>query len=113
MLSPSDQFLHADALPRRRHEGSARPLRRSNARGRRREDLPGRGPVRHPDHRSSRFYPPGTRVPLASTLNFGAGQTRANNAVIPLGTGGSIAIVCGQPAGGVAHAVIDVNGYFE
>jgi hypothetical protein len=58
-------------------------------------------------------YAPGTRFPLASTLNFGAGQTRANNAVIPLGTGGSIAIVCTQPGGAAADVVIDVNGYFE
>ena len=58
-------------------------------------------------------YPPGNRVPLASTLNFRAAQTRANNAIVRIGTGGSIAIVSSQPAGGTAHVVVDVNGYFE
>lgn len=29
-------------------------------------------------------YPAGTAIPLASNLNFRAGQTRANNAILPL-----------------------------
>ena len=47
-----------------------------------------------------------------STLNFRAGQTRANNAVIGLDSAGNLVIRCGMTTGG-AHAVLDVNGYFE
>jgi glucose/arabinose dehydrogenase len=47
-----------------------------------------------------------------STLNFGAGQTRANNAVVGLDSAGNIVIRCGMTTGGT-HAVLDVNGYFE
>jgi hypothetical protein len=57
-------------------------------------------------------YAAGTSQPLVSTVNFVAGQTRAANAVLPLGAGGDIAVFCGQPSG-TADAVIDVNGYFE
>ncbi len=55
-------------------------------------------------------YAAGTTRPLASTLNFAAGQTRAVNAVLPLGSAGDVAAFC---AIGTAEAVIDVNGYFE
>jgi hypothetical protein len=58
------------------------------------------------------LYPGGTPLPLASALNYRAGQTRANNAIAPLGVGGTVAVFCGQSAG-TTHFVIDVNGYFE
>jgi plastocyanin len=58
------------------------------------------------------LYPAGAPVPLASTLNYRAGQTRANNAIAPLGAGGAVAAVCGQSAG-TTHFIIDVTGYFE
>jgi hypothetical protein len=58
-------------------------------------------------------YPEGSPVPSSSTINFRAGQTRANNAIVPLGTGGAIAVVSGQPSGGTVHVIIDVNGYFR
>lgn len=57
-------------------------------------------------------YPGGVAAPLASVLNYMAGQTRANNAVVPLGAGGTLAVYCGQPTG-TTHLVIDVTGYFE
>lgn len=57
-------------------------------------------------------YPTGGSVPLASTINFGAGRTRANNAIVPLGAGGAISTISGQPSGTV-HVIIDVNGYFR
>jgi hypothetical protein len=57
-------------------------------------------------------YPLGVPLPLASTINFRAGLTRANNAIIPLGTGDSIAVFCGQSSG-TTHFVIDVVGYFR
>jgi hypothetical protein len=59
------------------------------------------------------IFPVGSKLPLASTLNFGAGQTRANNAIVPLGTDGEIAVSCAQPFGGGAHFIIDVTGYFD
>lgn len=56
-------------------------------------------------------YPAGGNLPLASTLNFSAGQTRANNAVLPLGTAGAVTIF--NASAGGAHLVIDVVGWFE
>ena len=50
--------------------------------------------------------------PLSSTINFGAGLTRANNAVLRLGTAGSVSVFCSM-ASGTAHLVVDVAGYFE
>jgi hypothetical protein len=57
-------------------------------------------------------YPAVTELPLFSTINYGAGQTRANNAVLSLGAAGDLAIHCGQ-ATGTAHVIVDVNGYFQ
>ncbi|HEX9149593.1 MAG TPA: hypothetical protein VF958_10575 [Thermoanaerobaculia bacterium] len=53
----------------------------------------------------------GGSLPLASMLNFLAGQTKANNAVLPLGTGGAVTIFNG--GAGAAHVLIDVTGWFE
>jgi hypothetical protein len=57
-------------------------------------------------------YPAGSAVPATSTINYRAGQTRANNAIVPLGLSGDINVVSGQPSGTV-HFILDVNGYFE
>jgi hypothetical protein len=57
-------------------------------------------------------YPSGIPVPLASTINYRAGQTRANNAIVKLGTGDSINLTCGQSTG-TTHFIIDVVGYFR
>jgi hypothetical protein len=54
----------------------------------------------------------GVPLPLASTINYRAGQTRANNAIAPLGTNGSIAVFCGQPSG-TTHFIIDAVGFFR
>ena len=59
-----------------------------------------------------RLYPAGQAVPLVSTLNFALGQTRANNAIVPLGAGGKVGVYCGM-ASGAAHFIIDVTGYFK
>lgn len=61
---------------------------------------------------SLRLYPGGTSATSASTINYRAGQTRANNAMALLGAGGSLGVRCDQTSGTV-HAIIDVNGYFE
>jgi hypothetical protein len=59
-----------------------------------------------------RLYPAGGPAPSTSTLNYAAGQTRANNAVVGLSPGGALAIRCNQGSG-TAHAILDVTGYFE
>jgi hypothetical protein len=58
-----------------------------------------------------RLYAAGAVTPLVSTLNYVAGQTRANNAVAPLGDSGQISVLC-SPSG-TTHVILDVNGYFE
>jgi subtilisin family serine protease len=54
--------------------------------------------------------PPGT-----STINFSAGQTRANLAILPLATNGTGAITVFPTvlAAGNVHLILDVTGYFE
>jgi len=59
-----------------------------------------------------RVYPAGTSLPLVSTVNYVAGQTRANNAIASLSASGQVAVRCSQ-ASGTVHVVLDVNGYFE
>ncbi len=58
-------------------------------------------------------YPGGTGMPIASTVNFVAGITRANNAVVPLGSDGTVALTPLVGGAGTVHVVIDVAGYFE
>ena len=58
------------------------------------------------------LYPLGIAPPLASTINFGPGQTRANNAIVRLGAGGSIVVENGQTSG-ATHVILDVVGYFR
>jgi hypothetical protein len=62
-----------------------------------------------------RLYPADLQAPLASTINFRVGATRANNAIVPLGTAGAIAVQCDMAPGspGQAHVILDVSGYFE
>lgn len=53
-------------------------------------------------------------APTTSTLNFPAGDTRANNVTMPLGAGGNIFVVYRSNGGtGGAHAILDVTGYFR
>jgi parallel beta-helix repeat protein len=59
-----------------------------------------------------RLYPAGTPLPLVSTINYAAGQTRANNAVVSLDDLGRVAARCSQASGSV-HVILDLNGYFE
>lgn len=59
------------------------------------------------------LYPGGTSTPLASTINFGAGQIKANNAIVPLGAGGTLSVLAGMGGGNTVHFVLDVNGYFQ
>ena len=59
-----------------------------------------------------RIHPPGTVFSLISTINYSAGQTRANNAIIALGAAGDIDVRCHQQSGTV-HFILDVAGWFE
>ena len=58
------------------------------------------------------LYPGGTTRPLASTINYAAGATRANNAITPLGAAADVAIHC-QQGSGTVQGIVDVNGYFQ
>jgi hypothetical protein len=58
-----------------------------------------------------RIYPAGAALPSTSTINFGPGQTRANNALVALGTGGGITVH--NDATATVHFILDVNGYFR
>lgn len=59
------------------------------------------------------LHPGDEAPPPTSTVNFLAGQTRANNAVIRLSAdgAGSLRVLNGSP--GPVHVVLDVNGWFE
>jgi hypothetical protein len=61
------------------------------------------------------IYPGDTTFPMTSSVNFAAGQVRANNAVAPLSRNGlaTLTALAGPSAGMEVHLVIDVNGYFE
>ncbi len=52
-------------------------------------------------------YPTGAQRPLASNLNFGAGQTVANLVPVALGKGGKVTVF---NAFGAAHVIFDVYG---
>jgi hypothetical protein len=56
--------------------------------------------------------PVATNNPTSSTLNFPAGDDRANAVTVALGTG-SLSITFVAPTNGqTAHAIFDVTGYF-
>jgi glucose/arabinose dehydrogenase len=57
-------------------------------------------------------FPPGGAPPLTSALNFRAGLTRANSAVLMLGPGGDVVVRCSMPSGAV-HLILDVTGWFQ
>jgi hypothetical protein len=59
-----------------------------------------------------RARPAGDPLDVVSTINYRAGQTRANNAILTLGSGGGVTIHCGQSSG-TTHAILDVTGYFQ
>jgi hypothetical protein len=60
-----------------------------------------------------RFFPGDGVAPNASTLNFAAGQTRANNAIAMLASSGSGTVALRNSSTASVNVVIDVNGYFE
>ncbi|MEA2564312.1 MAG: hypothetical protein QOH06_5816 [Acidobacteriota bacterium] len=56
------------------------------------------------------FTGTGSPTPTTSTINFQAGKTRANNAVLPLGAGGGLTVFAFSPA--EVAVIVDVTGYF-
>jgi endosialidase-like protein len=54
------------------------------------------------------LHPQGGVLPLVSTLNYVAGETVANAALVPLGPGG-LTVIAGVSG---ADLILDVNGYF-
>ena len=58
------------------------------------------------------LFASGTPNPGTETIDYSAGQTRANNAVVSPNGAGSITVHCTQSSGTV-ELVLDVNGYFE
>jgi uncharacterized repeat protein (TIGR01451 family) len=58
-----------------------------------------------------RLWASGTPAPETSTLNYAAGQTRANNAIVGLGANGELSAMA-SPSGEV-HLIVDVAGYFQ
>ncbi|MFP5289301.1 MAG: FG-GAP repeat domain-containing protein, partial [Thermoanaerobaculia bacterium] len=61
------------------------------------------------------LFPGGDGIPTSTTIHFGAGQTRANHAVMPLSFDdrGNVTVYVGMPAGGQVHVILDVFGYFR
>ena len=53
-----------------------------------------------------------TNNPSTSSINFPAGQTRANNVTIPLSSNGKLSATYGAAAGKKTHVLFDVTGYF-
>lgn len=59
------------------------------------------------------LYPAGQTTPLASSISFQAGVTRANNSVQALPASGSLSALAQiAGTGGTVHLIVDVNGYF-
>lgn len=55
-------------------------------------------------------FPAGSATPLSSTVNFAAGQTKANLAVVKVGPAGDIAFTTER---GSVDVIVDVVGYFD
>jgi hypothetical protein len=61
------------------------------------------------------LYPGNYPRPPVSTINFAAGQTRANNAILALASDdtGSLAATASVGTNGTVHLIVDVDGYFQ
>ena len=58
------------------------------------------------------LFPAGTPIPRTASINFRAAQSRSNNVVFELGTGGAVNVHTNMPSGSV-QAILDVTGYFK
>jgi hypothetical protein len=59
------------------------------------------------------LFQSGLPQPNTSTINFKAGQTRANNTIVGVSTTGWLSAVAGLPPAGQVDLLLDVNGYFR
>jgi hypothetical protein len=59
------------------------------------------------------IYPGNGAVPQTSVINFHAGRTRANNAMLMLATDGTGTIAVRNDSPGTVHFILDVNGCFR
>jgi hypothetical protein len=59
-----------------------------------------------------RLFAGGTAVPETLSISYGKGQTRANIAIVALGSTGGLSVYCDQGSGTV-QIILDVNGYFR
>ncbi len=63
---------------------------------------------------SLRIYPADVTLPVATTISFAAGKTRANNSLLLLSaTGDAGRITVRNDSPGPVHLIVDVNGYFR
>jgi hypothetical protein len=58
-------------------------------------------------------FPGDAPTPLASTINFAVGQTKANNLLVGLSGDGAGTLGLRFSGEGVVHVILDLNGYFE
>jgi hypothetical protein len=61
------------------------------------------------------LYPGNYPRPQVSTINFAAGQTRANNAILGLASdaSGTLAAMATVVGNGKVHVIVDADGYFQ
>lgn len=57
-------------------------------------------------------FPANQGLPATSTVNYRAGQDRANNAIVVLDRNEEVSVSCAQPSGTVDF-ILDVVGYFD
>lgn len=63
---------------------------------------------------SLRVYPSDGTLPVSTVISFGAGKTRANNAMLRVSTaGGAGRVTVRNDASAPIHVILDVNGYFR
>ncbi len=53
-----------------------------------------------------------TNSPATSTINFAAGDTRANGLTIPVGSGGQVSAIY-KGSSGTANLILDITGYYS
>jgi hypothetical protein len=59
------------------------------------------------------LFPADVTQPLVSSINFQKGQTRANNAVVPVSNDGTSSIKVWNGSSGTVEFILDVGGYFQ
>jgi hypothetical protein len=63
---------------------------------------------------SLRIYPADSTLPIATTISFAAGKTKANNSMLLLSTAGDAGrVTVRNDSPGPVHLIVDVNGYFK